>query len=341
MTSPSLYDYNILIGYVPMGEARRKKDRFSRIAKFAAWQIAQERPWYKPHLQGYSHFLMTQGTLSAISASTHLATIRASYRKALDNGTLKSALVEELALKHTDPHVLNTLVEETIAEIEQQINPEATRVEFNRPELAYIHLTPEQASMFTARPGVDTLAGLRDTALIALMLCMGLRATEISILRVEHLEAHLENGQPALYVPQTGKIAGRLVPYGDMRWVQRVTQAWLQRANIQDGSVIRGFYKNSLTIRNTGLKPHAIERLLATYPIEIGGQRVVVKPMDLRRTYARRLFEEGLDLETIMRFLNLRDGNAVLAYIGKDATQKRQHRFGSPIPMLYPFHPEI
>lgn len=52
------------------------------------------------------------------------------------------------------------------------------------PTLTICVLTKEQADALLAAPGVDNLLGLRDTAVIAVMLCTGVREAEFSALQV-------------------------------------------------------------------------------------------------------------------------------------------------------------
>jgi integrase len=56
----------------------------------------------------------------------------------------------------------------------------------------------------------------------------------------------------------------------------------------------------------------------------IDGQRRRVRPHDLRRTYARRLYEAGLDLVAIQQNLGHADVKTTLGYIGTlDADRRR------------------
>ncbi|MCG2766986.1 MAG: hypothetical protein L6435_01185 [Anaerolineae bacterium] len=72
----------------------------------------------------------------------------------------------------------------------KQCNVKAPTVQ-DRPDSDQVRLTKAQASALMQAPGVDTIKGLRDTALIALMLCTGLRMGEASALDVGDLRQSL------------------------------------------------------------------------------------------------------------------------------------------------------
>jgi hypothetical protein len=60
----------------------------------------------------------------------------------------------------------------------------------------------------------------------------------------------------------------------------------------------------------------AVDRLLIKYPIMIDGMVRVVGAEELRRTYARRLYESEKNLEVLQRYLGCQDVEDVLGYVG-------------------------
>ena len=64
-----------------------------------------------------------------------------------------------------------------------------------------------------------------------------------------------------------------------------------------------------------GTCKHALQQVLASYPIRINGEQVVVRPLDLRRTYARLLYDAGADFFSIQRYLGVKQANTVAAYL--------------------------
>src|SRR5206468_2511290 len=107
-----------------------------------------------------------------------LSTIRARYAAILrDRDALYS-----LTPLDADPVTRKAFVDELVERIRNATVPEAAPVKQithqDKPDSAYFRLTIEQANRLMRLPGIDTTRGLRDTALIALMLCTGLREGE-------------------------------------------------------------------------------------------------------------------------------------------------------------------
>jgi site-specific recombinase XerD len=77
------------------------------------------------------------------------------------------------------------------------------------------------------------MARLRDTALIALMLCTGVREAGLCALQVRHFRLKL-GGALALHVREGKGCAERLVPYGEPEWVLAVVDKWREAAGIDE-----------------------------------------------------------------------------------------------------------
>jgi integrase len=88
--------------------------------------------------------------------------------------------------------------------------------------------------------------------------------------------------------------------------------------------VFRGIYKGGKTLRPGRLSLRAIEYIVGSYPVAINGRMVNVKPRDLRRTYARRLYEAGVDIMAIQQNLGHATLRTTERYIGTlDADTRR------------------
>jgi integrase len=69
----------------------------------------------------------------------------------------------------------------------------------------------------------------------------------------------------------------------------------------------------------------AVENIISQYPVVTErGKQLTVHPHDLRRTYARRLYEEGLDLVSISQNLGHASTRTTLLYIGELGAEKRR-----------------
>ena len=160
----------------------------------------------------------------------------------------------------------------------------------------HLRLTRNQATILINAPGVDTLAGVRDTAMIALMLCTGIREQELVNLDVDDLRQSL-GGKLALRVKKDKGCKQRLIPYGDMSFVLAIVENWLLRADIFGSAVFRGFWRGNKKVHPTRLSVRAVNDVLIQNPVVVDGDTCIVKPHDLRRLYAKLQYEAGMAIQ--------------------------------------------
>lgn len=191
----------------------------------------------------------------------------------------------------------------------------------DKADSAQVRLTRAQAEALLNAPGVVPLEALRDTAAIALMLCTGIREAELCALEVQDLRQRLGR-ELALHIRKGSK--ERLIPYGELSWVLAVVDKWLEAAGIAEGPVFRSFWKNGKSSRGP-LSVRALVYLTVRYSVmSDDGKLMTVHPYDLRRTYARRLYEAGVDLVAISQNLGHSSTKTTLLYIGELGADKRR-----------------
>ncbi|MEA3340880.1 MAG: tyrosine-type recombinase/integrase, partial [Chloroflexota bacterium] len=273
-----------------------------RLGAFADWLKERDYPWHEPDLRAYRDAMLAQD-YAPTTVSAHLSTVRGRYRRLLRDNSLRDAL--EIAVRDRlevrdqpyGPADVEALVRRKLDRLENAIDPAAspvtTKTSQDRPDSAHLRLTKEQADALLAAPGLNDLKGLRDTAVTALMLCTGIREAELSALEVRDLRQRL-GGELALHIREGKGCKERLAPYGELDWVLVIVDAWLEAAGIEGGAIFRGFYRGNKSLRPGPLSVRAVQYLLKRYPIAVNGGLVTVKPHDLRRTYARRLYEAGM-----------------------------------------------
>ena len=114
----------------------------------------------------------------------------------------------------------------------------------------------------------------------------------------------------------------RLIPYGELDWCLTFVDAWLRAASIQSGAVFRRVFwyaseKRHKVREDTGhMHPGFVNDMLTRYPLVIGGKQVLVESHDLRRTYARRCYEAGMDEIRIQRNMGHFNLQVTRHYIG-------------------------
>lgn len=317
------------------------KDIKSRMLAFVDWLNSTGGIWYAPDLAAYRDYLMGTYTgaegkpLSPASTLAHLSTVRGRYRDILTDNNTRDRLFLMATGSASDK---KAFVDEMITRLENAINPSRASVKVTTvqdvEDTAHLRLTVDQANALLAAPGVKDIVGLRDTALIALMLNTGIREMELVSLIPEDMRARL-GGSLALRVREGKGAKARLVPYGAGEWCLAYVDKWLELAGITGGSVFRAFFKakngQRPRIRPTRLSVRAVQDILDKYPIFIEGRMAHVNPHDLRRTYARRLFDAEIDPVAIKQNLGHSDLKTTLGYIGTlDAEQRKPPALFAP-----------
>lgn len=314
------------------------KDHKSRLQQFGVWLYSTQRSWTAPDLAAYRDMLMERG-LGPSSIQAHLATIRGRYARLLRNPQAREALYSAAYQQLVEdgqaetPANAKAYVDEAVARLEAALHPENAPVtvikQLDVAQGDHLRLTAEQASTLLALPDTSTLKGIRDTALMAMMLCTGIREAELCAIQVDDLRQRLGNVL-ALRVRRGKGARERLIPYGSLDWALVIVETWLQRAGIDDQTVFRSFFKSE-KVRPRALTTRAVQLILADYPVVVDGRLVVVRPHDLRRTYARRLYDAGVDLVAIQQNLGHAHLKTTLVYIGDLGAEQRQP------PVLYRF----
>src|SRR6266852_6409132 len=96
-------------------------------------------------------------------------------------------------------------------------------------------LTLRQAQALLSAPGVETKKGLRDRAILAVLLGCGLRRSEVSALTFSHVQQR--DGRWCI-VDLKGK-HGRIRTMPMPTWVKVAIDAWASAAGVADGYVFR------------------------------------------------------------------------------------------------------
>lgn len=328
--------------------ASPNKDVYSRLLFFLDWLEAQNLPWYRPALERYKDYLIHErarphpqtgelqpALLSPTAANAHLATIRGRYRALLNSNAVRQQLYDALPLNVTDPANRKALVDELLIRLENDIHPRHSTVKEitvqDQADAEHTRLTPAQVRTLVRAPGVRTLSGLRDTALLALLACTGIREAELVALDVDDLRQTL-GGELALRVRSGKDSKQRLVPYGPLDWCLVYVDRWLTTAQITAGAVFRGIYKGDKHVRATRISERAVHQILQRYPIPLNGVLTMVQPHDLRRTYARNAYLHEMDLERIRQNLGHSSVETTQMYVGTLNAEQRRPPEMFPIP---------
>ncbi|MBN2148277.1 MAG: site-specific integrase [Anaerolineales bacterium] len=320
----------------PDGMVHAQKDRRQRLGFFVEWREQTGYPWNAASiLEAYERRLLAEGKLKPSSIRAHLATVRGRYRELLEDPAQLRQLLEGQGGNVSDKEL-----ELQVQKLDTLLNAEQRTREQRSQSAGYQPVPERHIHNLLLKPGVNTLKGLRDTAIFGLMIATGIREQEVCQLQVEDLELTSERGELCLHVPDKPGCQERLIPYRNMQEaVLKIVKAWLSRAEITEGYIFRGFVATTEKLRDNPIAHRSIQKILASYPIiEPGASPIKIKPMDLRRAYALRLFAENVPLEDIQDYLGLKTGEALMNYVGRvrpssvsqrDVTEEWNHLFGT------------
>lgn len=287
--------------------------------------------WYLPNLAAWRDQLIDIEGLKAKTAGDYLSTVRSAYRHFLRSNEARQWLYD-LMPSDLSPERQLALMTEFETRLKNALDPNNAPITIievqDESDTDHLWLTPPQVATLVLTPGVDTLKGLQDTAMMALMLCTGVRAAELLALDVDDLQV-MFGSTLALRIKSGKGAKQRLIPYGAQDWGLTLTQQWLDRAGISSGAVFVGMRKGDnfyLTKdgKHVRLSERSLEYTLQSYPISIDGKLRTVTPHDLRRTYARQLYLTGTDLTAIQQNMGHAGQDITLGYIGTLDVQQRE-----------------
>ncbi|MEO8396783.1 MAG: hypothetical protein ABI700_27565, partial [Chloroflexota bacterium] len=161
------------------------KDARHRVNAFVTWMHATDGNWQTPDLVAYRDHLLTVTGLAPVSVAAHLSTVRGRYQRLLDSNALRAYLYS-LTPDEASAADRKAFVDETLAQLANAVRASAAPVTVIQQQddldANHVRLSIAQALELLDAPATDARntrrEALRDAALIALMLCTGLREME-------------------------------------------------------------------------------------------------------------------------------------------------------------------
>lgn len=342
---PQKFSHSLsLANYVSHQSVLSRKNELSRIHLFEHWLVETGQTLFTADLRAYCDYLIGPDRgLKPSSANAHLKSIRGRYRVMMRSNTYRNALSQIVAdVAQRDGLEINSLADQLalMNELEKRIENHIFASDVFAREITYqdvadedsgLRLTQAQALQLIRTPNLNTLRGRRDAALIALMICTGIREHEVVALKVADLRVHYDK-QLALRVREGKGAKQRVVVYGTLAWCLEYVNRWLQDAGITSGAIFRGFWGASTQIRPTAMSVRTVARILSNYPVLIDGEQHTVRPHDLRRTYARIQHDSGMKAEALQQNMGHAAYDTTLGYIGDLDADARKSRATLPMP---------
>lgn len=265
---------------LPSEHSRRAYER--ALIGFFRWHKGVGRPALnKALVQRYAAELRDTG-LSSSSINQRLSAIRKLAAEASDNGAL-------------DPQIASGI--------------RAVKGARQEGRRTGNWLTREQAQSWLGAPDTRTLKGLRDRALLAVLIGCGLRRAEASNLSSDHVQQRDGRWVLVDLIGKRDKIRSVPMP----AWTKAAIDAWSSRTGVIEGLVFRAVNKGD-RIMGDGITPQAIRNIVAGYAEKL--KHAGVAPHDLRRTFAKLAYKGGAALDQIQLSLGHESIQTTEDYLG-------------------------
>lgn len=260
--------------------SRRAYERHLR--EFIAWhQTTGQIELNKATVQRYAAELRDSG-FSPATINQRLSAIRKLAAEASDNGALDAQIANGIkavkGIRHEGKRTGNWLAK-------------------------------QQAQQLLNAPDTSTLKGLRDRAILALLLGCGLRRSEAANLTIDRVQQRDGRWVLVDLIGKRNKV--RSVPMPN--WAKQAMDEYANAANMVNGIVFRPINKAG---RLTGerMTEQAIYNLVTQYAALLGVGKLA--PHDLRRTFAKLAHKGGSGLEQIQLSLGHRSIQTTERYLG-------------------------
>lgn len=193
-------------------------------------------------------------------------------------------------------------------------------------------LTLEATQELLRQPDTSTLPGLRDRAMIALMVGAGLRLSEVVAVTIADVfHTRNERGSVAINI-RRGKHnkKRKVVLDGSSSWVLEACRQWADAAGINinptvrrdtEAALFRAFEQTTnrrLLVLHGSISERRVEYLLSRYRAWYMGEWVQVSPHDLRRTYAKLSKSAGMSWEALRDNMGHASVEVTERYVGRD-----------------------
>jgi site-specific recombinase XerD len=170
-------------------------------------------------------------------------------------------------------------------------------------------LSVQQAQRLLNAPDVTTRKGLRDRAMLAVLLGCGLRRSEAAALTLKHIQQRDNRWCIVDLVGKHGRV--RTIPMPT--WVKSAIEAWTASAGVAEGHVLRPVNRGD-QITGERLTEKVVWQLLQPYAVAAGVPGIA--PHDLRRSCAKMCRAAGGELEQIQLLLGHASVQTTERYLG-------------------------
>jgi site-specific recombinase XerD len=250
--------------------------------EFFAWYALEPRPGFtKATVSAWRVALEARG-LGSVSINVRITAVRKLAVEAADNGLL----APELA-----------------AGISRVKGAKSVGVRVGN------WLSVQQAQKLLNAPDVSTKKGLRDRAMLAVLLGCGLRRSEVAALTMKHIQQRDGRWCIVDLVGKHGRVRTIPVP----TWVKVAIDSWTAAAGLTEGHVLRPVGRGDRVLGDR-MTEKVVWQLLQPYARAAGVPGIA--PHDLRRSCAKMCRAAGGELEQIQLLLGHASVQTTERYLG-------------------------
>ncbi|MEX2008405.1 MAG: tyrosine-type recombinase/integrase [Candidatus Spechtbacterales bacterium] len=296
---------------VERGLSSKSQENYSRfLRKFLVWLKKEGLEDLKPHELSPAHLWEYRVFL----ARTHHGSQEKSLKKSTQNYYL-------IALRS----LLNYFAERDITSLPSE------KVKLARgkgdPDVRFLVL--DQVERLLEAPDTNTLAGLRDRALLETLFSTGMRVSELTALNREQVkvketlvrQAHHEGEDMELGI--VGKGGRARTVYLSQRTLKAL-KAYLDARDDMEQPLFINY--RSLIGASRRLTPRSAQNLIKKYVI-LAGLPITTTPHVLRHSFATDLLAKGVDIKILQEFLGHKNIAATQIYAHVTSKQLRDiHR---------------
>lgn len=238
-----------------------------KVAGFLPWLAASGEPMSKATVNGYRRYLVDAG-LASSSVNQALCAVRKMAAEAADAGWMSDAVAQSV-----------------------KAAPGVKAVGIRTGNW----LTRDQAQALINAPDTSKLSGLRDRALIGLLVGCALRRDEAARLQLGDIQQREGRWVIVDLAGKHGRI--RTVPMPS--WVKVAIDAWTAAAGIGDGVLLRPVHKSG-AVAGGPMTAQAVYARIQRYADLLS---LDIAPHDLRRSFAQLARKGGAPIEQIQMTL--------------------------------------
>ena len=250
--------------------------------EFMAWFQQMPRPGFTKATVSAWRVSLEERRLGSSSIIIRMSAIRKLAAEAADNGLLAPELAQGISrvksVKSTGIRVGNWL-------------------------------SQKQAQALLSAPDITTVVGLRDRAILAVLLGCGLRRSEVAALTFAHVQQRDGRWCIVDLVGKHGRVRTAPMP----AWVKVAMDAWTSASGVAAGQVFRPVNRGG-AVTGERLGEKVVWQMLRRYAAEVGVPGIA--PHDLRRTCAKLCRAAGGELEQIQLLLGHASVQTTERYLG-------------------------